>query len=165
MSKKTVIFIVGIVILICIIIGGVHIFNNLNYINRLYEDNNEIAKEINTFNLNDVEQKIENNNYIGTAEFEGMDTIWNYEATEYIEIELKYILNAMSGKCKIVLTSPDNTVNTIFENANNSESNDYSTTTLQLKQGLNRIKLVADKDTKVQFDFSIEDGTFNELGF
>lgn len=165
MSKKTVRFIVGVVILICIIIGGIYIFNNLNYINRLYEDNNEIAKEINTFNLNNVEQKIEDNNYIGTAEFEGMDTIWNYEATEDIEIELKYILNAMSGKCKIVLISPDNTVNTIFENVNNSQSNDYSTTTLQLKQGINRIKLVADKDTKIQFDFSIENGTFNELGF
>lgn len=69
----------------------------------------------------------------------------------------------MTGKCKVVLISSDNTVNIIFENADNSQNTDYSTTTLYIKSDLNRIKLVADRNTKIEFDFVIDDGKFIEL--
>ncbi|MFR5683076.1 MAG: hypothetical protein ACLUD1_03200 [Clostridia bacterium] len=92
-----------------------------------------------------------------------MKTIWKYETTEDTDIEMKYILNSLTGKCKVVLISSDNTVNIIFENADNSQNTDYSTTTLHIKSDLNRIKVVADRNTKIEFDFVIDDGKFIEL--
>lgn len=79
------------------------------------------------------------------------------------KILIKYILNSLTGKCKVVLISSDNTVNIIFENADNSQNTDYSTITLHIKSDLNRIKLVADRNTKIEFDFVIDDGKFIEL--
>lgn len=135
-----------------------------NSMNSLYDNDEEIASENNSFNLNEEEQTINVQQLKGNVEFEGMDTIWTYEADEDVDIDITYLLKVSNGKAKLVLISPDNNTTLIVESTNESELKDYATNTLQIKKGINRIKLVAGKNTISEFDISIPNGRFEELG-
>lgn len=81
-----------------------------------------------------------------------------------MDVDITYLLKVSNGKAKFVLISPDNTTTLIVESNNESELKDYATNTLQIKKGINRIKLVAGKNTISEFDISIPNGRFQELG-
>ena len=93
-----------------------------------------------------------------------MDTIWTYESDKNIELDITYLLNVKSGKLKLVLITPDGSITNLIEVTKESDVLDYATNTLQIKKGLNRIKIVADKNTSLEFDISIPNGEFKELG-
>lgn len=77
---------------------------------------------------------------------------------------MTYILNVTRGKLKLVLISPDNSVTDLIETTNKSDLDDYATNKLQIKKGLNRIKIVAGSNTSVEFSITIPSGEFEELG-
>ena len=93
-----------------------------------------------------------------------MDTIWTYEADKDMELDMKYLLNVTSGKLKLVLITPDSSVTNLIEATKESDMLDYSINTLKIKKGINRIKIVADKNTSLKFNISIPNGEFKELG-
>lgn len=131
----------------------------------IYDNDEKISSTTNSFNLNIEEQSIEGQQYRGHIEkIEGMDTIWTYESDEDKELDMTYLINVTSGKLKLVLISPDNSVTNIVERTNQSDVIDYATNTLYIKKGLNRIKIVAGKDTGAELDITIPNGDFKELG-
>ncbi|MDU6264409.1 MAG: hypothetical protein E6600_07870 [Anaerocolumna aminovalerica] len=63
-----------------------------------------------------------------------------------------------------MLISPDETLTTLIETTKNSDAKDYAVNQIPIKKGLNRIKLVAANNAKIEFDININYGTFDELG-
>lgn len=136
-----------------------------NYMTSIYNDNEKISSDTNSFNLDVKEQSIDGQKFKGVIEkIEGMDTIWTYEADKDTMLDITYLLNVSSGKSKLVLIYPDSSVTTIIETTKDSEVVDYATNPLQIKKGLNRIKIVADENTSLEFNISIPNGEFKELG-
>lgn len=136
-----------------------------NYMTSIYDNNGEISSTSNRFNLDLQEQTIDGKQFIGkVSKIEGMDTIWTLDADEDMEVDMTYLLNVTSGKLKLVLISPDNSTTNLIESTDKSDLNSYATNTLQIKKGLNRIKMVAGANTCVEFDITISSGRFEELG-
>lgn len=136
-----------------------------NPMTAVYNDDAKIASQSNTYNLINCEQDIEGQNYKANIEkIEGMDTVWTYEATEDETVELTYFVSVYSGKVKLVLIAPDNSLTVITEMTPETKSEDVQTCMLDLQQGENRIKIVGAENTKVDVDLTIPKGNFCELG-
>lgn len=132
----------------------------------IYSDDKRIAGESNTFSLGEIEQEVsENTMKVKIDRIEGMETLWNFMAEADIDIELSGEILVKSGKAKLVLIYPDNTLSTIVEKDFISADESEISQTLSIKEGLNRIKVVAAKDTKLELNLSATDGEFRELGF
>lgn len=150
---------IGILFLVAILITG------CSDIASIYDSDEQISSTSNVYNLINVTQAIDGQELTGEVEkFEGMDTIWSYEATEDMELEMKYLLNATKGKVKLVLISPDNSLTNVIERSDKATFTDYATSTMQIKKGKNKLKMVAGKDCKVKFDITIPCGKFKEIG-
>lgn len=133
--------------------------------NSIYEDNEEILSIQNNFNLDVKNQSIENQHLKGLIEkTEGIDTIWVYESNEDKVLDITYLLDVESGKVKLVLIDPDDSITNIIETSDKSEVTGYATSTLQIKKGINRIKIVVGKNTSAKFDITIPEGKFETLG-
>ena len=136
-----------------------------NYMASIYDNNKEISSDSNSFNLDVEEQSIDGQQFNAKInKIEGMDTIWTYEADDDMELDIKYLLNLKAGKVKLVLISPDNSVTNIIEEINQSDANDYAVNTMKIKKGLNRIKIVAGKNTSIEINVVISNGNFEKLG-
>ncbi len=141
----------------------------------LYDNNRRIAGQGNTYNKVNYKQSQKDNTYkISCEVFEGMDTIWTYNASEDMEMKMTYSLEVEGGKAKLVLISPNGELQTIAEiisdedGYESSESSRSSTTgeadednegetadvTLQLREGNNRIKLVGGADTSINLEMT-----------
>lgn len=95
-----------------------------------------------------------------------MDTIWTYDENgcEKKKVEFTYFASVYSGKMKIVLIEPDGSLTTIAEITPETEMEDPQTYAIEIKEGLNRIKIVGGKNTKFDIELSASKGKFNELG-
>ena len=152
-------------VMIFIVLSMVLVGCSKNYMTSIYNDNEKISSNTNSFNLDVDKQSIDGQEFKGVIKkIEGMDTIWTYESDKDIELDMTYLLNVVSGKLKLVLISPDSSVTTLIERSKESEVVDYATNTLQIKKGLNRIKMVANKNTNIEFNIIIPNGEFKELG-
>ena len=152
-------------LVIFIVLSMVLVGCTKNHMTSIYNNNEEISSDTNSFNLDIVEQSIDGQEFKGVInKIEGMDTIWTYESDEDIELDMTYLLTVISGKLKLVLISPDNSVTTLIETNNKSDVVDFATNTLQIKKGINRIKMVAGKNTSLEFNINIPNGEFEELG-
>lgn len=164
MKKK-----IGIVILcVAILLIGCTGYNPAD----LYDNNKRIAGQGNTYNKVNYKQSEKDNTYkISCEVFEGMDTVWNYNASEDMEMKMTYNLEVEGGKAKLVLISPDGELQTIAEIVSgeedyessessvtneNDEGNEGETAevTLQLREGNNRIKLVGAADTALNLEMT-----------
>ncbi|EHI97276.1 putative lipoprotein [Clostridium sp. DL-VIII] len=136
-----------------------------NYMTSIYDDNEKISSTTNSYSLNGIEQSINGQQFRANIKrIEGMDTLWTYESDEDRELDMTYLISVTSGKLKLVLISPDNSVTNIIERTNQLNMSNYDINTLHIKKGLNRIKLVAGKDTSAQLDITIPDGKLKKLG-
>lgn len=133
-----------------------------NTMTSLYDDDEKIASESDTYSFDETMQEIDQQNFGAEIErMEGTSTIWSYKAESDEDIEIHAFLKVDAGKAKLVLIDPDNTVSIITKgNRGDVASNDG---TLAVKKGENRIKLVGGKNTKLVVNLSISKGTFNEL--
>ena len=131
----------------------------------IYNSVEKISSSTNSFNLDGANQIIDGDKFVGKVEkFEGMDTIWTYEATEDMELEITYLLNPMKGYVKLVLISPDNSLTDVIERSDKATFNDYATSTVQIQKGTNKLKMVGSKGCSVEFEITIPCGEFNPLG-
>ncbi|MGL5675989.1 MAG: hypothetical protein ACRDDX_06230 [Cellulosilyticaceae bacterium] len=151
----------GILLLVAMLVTGC----SNNYMTSIYNSDDKISSSTNSYNLDGVTQTIEGEKFIGEVEkLEGMDTIWSYEATEDMELEITYLLNAIKGRVKLVLISPDGSLTNVIERSDNATFTDYATSTIQLKKGTNRLKMVGDKECSIKFEITIPCGEFKQLG-
>lgn len=151
---------------ILIILGSLLLLTGCsNYMASLYDNNEKIASNTNSYTIVGIEQEIDNDKFSGKVKkLEGMDTIWTYDADEDITIDMIYKLDVKKGKVKLVLISPDKTVTDLIEISEDGDIKDYCTNKVYIKQGENRIKMVAGKDTSLEFDIQISKGEFDGLG-
>lgn len=151
----------GILLLVAMLATGC----SNNYMTSIYNSDDKISSTTNSYNLDGITQTIEGEKFAGEVEkFEGMDTIWTYEATEDMELEMTYLLNAMKGNVKLVLISPDDSLTNVIERSDDATFTDYATSTMQIKKGTNRLKMVGGKDCSVKFEITIPCGEFKQLG-
>lgn len=129
----------------------------------VYDNDTKIASNTNTYNLINYEQTLEDGHFTANVEkMEGMDTIWVFDVKEDMTLDITYTLNVSSGSAKIVLINPDGEVAVIAEC--DSEMTEPVQSTLDVKSGNNRIKIVTDRNTKFDADIMIPEGEFKELG-
>ena len=80
----------------------------------LYDNESAIVSDSNSYNLDGITQKIEDDTLEITVEkMEGMDTIWSFEADYEAEISMAYRISLESGNLKLVLISPDGDLTTL----------------------------------------------------
>lgn len=152
---------ISILLLVAMLVTGC----SNNDIPSIYNSDIKISSITNSYNLVNATQIIEGDKFTGEVEkFEGMDTIWTYEATDDMVLEITYLLNAVKGKVKLVLISPDGSLTNVIERSDYGTFTDYATSTIPIKKGTNRLKMVGSKDCSVQFELTIPCGKFKELG-
>lgn len=129
----------------------------------VYDSNKKIASDTNTYNLINYEQTLDDRHFTASVEkMEGMDTIWSFNATEDTTIDITYSLKVFSGKMKLVLINHKGEVLVVTEC--DSEMTEPVQNMLNIESGNNRIKIVADENTKFDIDISISEGKFEKLG-
>ncbi len=129
----------------------------------VYDSNKKIASDTNTYNLTNYEQNVDDRHFTASVEkMEGMDTIWCFDATEDTTIDITYSIKVFSGKMKLVLINRKGEVSVVAEC--DFEMAEPVQNMLNIERGDNRIKIVADENTKFDIDISISDGKFEELG-
>ncbi|WP_454054640.1 50S ribosomal protein L7ae [Clostridium sp. Marseille-Q7071] len=157
--KKRKILVIITIIMINLLIGC----GKNNFMDRVYNDDSKIANDSDTFELDKSDETIEEGVYKGKVKLSGSGTIWTYESDEDFDLQVPYILSVKSGKAKIVLISPDNTVVTLVENTAKSSVEGNTTLTIPIKKGINRIKLVGYKKADIELELHIEKGTFKSI--
>ena len=129
----------------------------------VYDNDKKIASDTNTYNLINCKQTAEDRNFTASVEkMEGMDTLWRFTAAEDSTVDITYSLKVFSGKVKLVLINNEGEVFVIAEC--DSEMTEPAQTMLNIESGNNRIKLVADENTKFDIEISISEGEFEKLG-
>jgi len=159
-SKKRIVFIAITIMLISVLIGCGN-----NAMDKVYNDNSKIASVSDTFGLDESKETIESGIYKGRLKLSGSGTIWNYESSSDIDLKVPYILSVKSGKAKIVLISPDNTVINLVENTDKSTMKGTASLTVPIKKGNNRIKVVGYEKADIDIELHIEKGTFKKISF
>lgn len=131
---------------------------------RVYDNEDMIVKDYNSYNLVMSKQHVEDNCLTGSAQsLEGMGTIWRFDAAEDTEVNLTYRINVSSGKAKLVLISPDDTITTLAECTPDSDGEEV-TETFQANEGENRIKLIGAKGTEIEYEISADKGKVSSFG-
>ncbi len=154
---------------LCIIVAFVTLLSGCSIssvisMNNIYDNDEQIASENNSYNMFSQEQEVDGSVCKGTVELEGMDTLWSYESTEDIELEISVSLNVTAGKAKLVFIAPDGTLTEIFETTTEEDINEATLFTLPIEKGTNRIKLVAADEANIEYELNIEKGVFSEVG-
>ncbi len=161
-KRKIFLIVVAVVVAISIISMKNYLFIGVgnSTMNKVYNDNSKIADVFDTFGIDESKQTIESGSYKGKLKLSGSLTVWSYESSEDIELEVPYTFSVKGGKAKIVLISPDNTVTTLIENTDKATVDGQTTLTVQIKKGINRIKLVGYKKSEIDVELHIDKGTF-----
>ncbi|MEW8960172.1 MULTISPECIES: hypothetical protein [Peptostreptococcaceae] len=154
-----------IIITVCLLSSLIISGCGFNYMSYLYYNDKEISSDTNSFSLNDESQTIDNQSYVGKIEFEGMDTIWEFNSETNTEVEISYLLSVTKGKAKLVLIKPDGDLETIVENKNNTKKSKMNSTKLSITKGENRIKLVAQDNAQIELEINVSNGELSKLGF
>ena len=148
----------AVLVMVCVAAGC-----GFNPMLAVYDDNAKIAGDTNTYNLSNYEQvQSDLHSTASVGKMEGMDTIWVLDAEEDMTVDIKYQLSVFSGKMKLVLIDPEKEVSVIVEC--DSEMEETVQSTLDVKKGNNRIKIVAAENTQFDIDMTLSAGGLKELG-
>ena len=90
-----------------------------------------------------------------------MGEIWEFDAPKDLDVKIESQITVSSGKAKLVLIDPDDTVTILKEYTADSKAEQKYSETFRVKKGHNRMKLVAEKDTQIEFDISVDQGEMN----
>lgn len=125
----------------------------------LYNDEKKIANQYNSFYIEGAEQTLDGRSLQASYEkLEGMIILWAYEAGREMPVDVTYYLKVTQGRAKLVYIHPDDTVVTLVECSARSGNTTDTEVVLSLKKGLNRIKIVADEGTVVEYRLSVPEG-------
>ena len=148
----------AVLVMVCVAAGC-----GFNPMLAVYDDNAKIAGDTNTYNLSNYEQVQSDLHFTASVgKMEGMDTIWVLDAEEDMTVDITYQLSVFSGKMKLVLIDPEKAVSVIVEC--DSEMEETVQSTLDVKKGNNRIKIVAAENTQFDIDMTLSAGGLKELG-
>lgn len=147
---------------ICLLIGLTGCRQNT--MASIYNNEEKIAEDSNSFGYDDIQQEVDNNIFsVSYEKLNGMDTVWVYEANEDMDLDITHQLTVSKGKAKLVHILPDKT-NEIITEKNKEITTDEETSTIFVKKGTNRIKIVAADDANLKMEISIPVGTYEKMG-
>lgn len=147
---------------ICLLIGLTGCRQNT--MASIYNNEEKIAEDSNSFGYDDIQQEVDNNIFsVSYEKLNGMDTFWVYEANEDMDLDITHQLTVSKGKAKLVHILPDKT-NEIITEKNKEITTDEETSTIFVKKGTNRIKIVAADDANLKMEISIPVGTYEKMG-
>ncbi|SDB12843.1 hypothetical protein SAMN02910298_00665 [Pseudobutyrivibrio sp. YE44] len=131
----------------------------------IYDNDSKIASQGNSYNYyQTVDQNINDSDFTASVHgMDGMDTVWTYNADTDSDAQITYDISLKSGNVKLVLISPDDTLETIFEITNKENINGAKT--LSLPKGKNSIKLVSKDKAEFDISFCIDKGDYEKLSF
>ena len=155
MKRMLTCLLIGALLCLCMGCGGA---------SSAYDDEEQMAEQSNAYNLTEVQQAIDSGFYAANVTFEGMDTLWGYDAPADAQIQITHQLLVKAGRAKLVLVTPDGACTTIAENADQSDSVALRTTAANVQAGHNRIRLVAEGDAQIELQLQIDCGSFVPLG-
>ncbi len=123
----------------------------------VYDNEARIASQSNSYNKVNYRQSEKNNTITVVCEtFEGMDTLWDYDAEGTESFDFAYDLKSESGKAKLVLIRPDGSLETLVEVTDKTEGRKAEgAMTLEMEAGRNRIKLVGGEDTQIDLEMTM----------
>lgn len=148
----------AVLVMVCVAAGC-----GFNPMLAVYDNNAKIAGDTNTYNLSNYEQVQSDLHFTASVgKMEGMDTIWVLDAEEDMTVDITYQLSVFYGKMKLVLIDPEKEVSVIVEC--DSEMEETVQSTLDVKKGNNRIKIVAAENTQFDIDMTLSAGGLKELG-
>lgn len=148
----------AVLVMVCVAAGC-----GFNPMLAVYDDNAKTAGDTNTYNLSNYEQVQSDLHFTASVgKMEGMDTIWVLDAEEDMTVDITYQLSVFYGKMKLVLIDPEKEVSVIVEC--DSEMEETVQSTLDVKKGNNRIKIVAAENTQFDIDMTLSAGGLKELG-
>ena len=146
MKKKiTVIFIAVLVFVMY------NLFINVNTYNDVYDDNTKISQMGDSYSYIGKVGTSEGQKTELKFELSGMETLWEIEAEEDSYLDTEYLSSIESGQLKVVMITPQNEVETIFEQTGTGNKS------ILVKAGLNRIKIVG-KSAKGNIKFTLYPG-------
>lgn len=131
-----------------------------------YTNEKRLADNVNSYNLNNEEQTVDEDAYYGDLEFEGIAEIWRSDDAVG-EIKVNATLKTSSGKTKLIYIDANSNVKNIIEvDADNDDGeNKIENYVINIKEGEEAsIKLVSDEMSKINVELEISDGTFNTIG-
>lgn len=132
---------------------------------KVYDNDEIIAEEYNSYNLYKSSQYIEGNCLTGSAEkLEGMGMVWIFDAPEEVDVNMEGKVTVLSGKAKLVMIAPDDTLTVLREYTGDSKEPHEFTDTFRVEKGRNRIKLIGAKDTRIEYEISIDQGEMKTFG-
>lgn len=139
-------------------------FSSNNYTNSIYSNDEKIIAEGDSFYLNLKNQKLTDDSLTASCVFNGIDTIWQYNADSDLEVDLTYGLTLTKGKAKLVFIDGNNKITNIVERTEKYTDENTAIAKLNLKKGINRIKLVAADKPDLNLNLSIDVGDLEGLG-
>lgn len=147
--KKNKFLTTTLILVFLIILGGCS--NISSYQKEIYDDDSKISKQGDSYsfalrsgstNGNETEIKF--------ITFNGMETLFNIDSKEEGTINLDYNSEINSGLFKLVLINPDDEIINIFEGSQNGS------TTVNIKNGKSRLKIVGN-DAKGEIKLLIKE--------
>lgn len=94
----------------------------------------------------------------------GADTIWKYKADSDMKLNMYYTFQVTNGKSKLILINPDDTIVTLEEQIAGTTNDSApaasvveSMAALDLKKGVNRIKIVCEKGASFSLSFNLSE--------
>ena len=127
---------------------------------KVYADDSKIISQSDTYGIDVNELEADGDKYSGRIKISGSYSIWKYECDEDTDINISYLFSVASGKAKLVLITPDNTIHVIASGGQKIENDDKKQTTLSLKKGTNRLKLVGKNKADIKLELDISEGTY-----
>lgn len=165
--KKKILIILGSIAVFLVVIYGIMLSIVLSLPSQVYNNEQLLVRELNIVNKKNYRQDKQNKQdeiiTITCEKMTGMDTIWKYNALEDITMQMNYSLWVASGKAKLILIQPDNTLITLTEQESTMDNQQMDTSTMEqecelnFKKGRNKIKIVCEKGTAFSLSFQISE--------
>lgn len=160
--KKKLLIIIGICIFIYAVIFGIIIAGTILLPVYVYENEKLIASELNTANKLKYYKTVHDGvTTVSCSKMTGMDTVWKYNASEDVTIQMYYTLQVTDGKAKLIFVQPGDDTVILAEQDSAAQKSTVSDATsateqqctLDLKKGRNKIKIVCEKGASFELSF------------
>lgn len=130
----------------------------------MYYDDEQLGSYYSDYEMTECTQQIFGDRISGTYRgFNGMVALWIYEDDGGFPVDVKYSMNVLQGKVKLILYYTDGrsaSVETIEEFNENYVSDKMVASPIVLRDGLSCVKLVGTDDAEVTFEIEIKNGSF-----
>lgn len=135
--------------------------------NSIYHDTTQLTSLTNAYSIDEQQQKqdCKDGSLFCSVVFDGMDTLWDFNAEKDCTVDAYFRLEVTKGKAKLILITADGNIKTIVEKTEKSRQSDLTKMNLELLEGYNRIKLVAEENSQINLELQMEQGELHRIGF